>query len=153
MDTSAQPAFETPGGYLAWDHDRLDDLLGDAAAAVADDEHERAGELVRELRARLTRHIELEELVLFPVFEQRTGMTSGPTRVMRLEHVRIKEQLAAMDEALARGALDGFRRAYDALGELLPAHNVKEERILYPAIDRLLGPDERREMVERMRSR
>ena len=42
----------------------------------------------------MLRHFEMEEAVLFPAFEEATGMTQGPTMVMHAEHVQMKGVLA-----------------------------------------------------------
>jgi hemerythrin-like domain-containing protein len=46
-------------------------------------------------------HFGVEESVLFPRFEQSTGMYRGPTQVMRGEHVQMRQLLAAAEAALA----------------------------------------------------
>jgi iron-sulfur cluster repair protein YtfE (RIC family) len=56
----------------------------------------------------MEQHFQKEEEVLFPAFEQSTGNTMGPTRVMRLEHQQMREALAEMAGALAAGDLDDF---------------------------------------------
>ena len=43
-------------------------------------------------RREIERHIEIEEDVLFPAFEQAAGTTRGPTGVMRMEHARLRFQ-------------------------------------------------------------
>jgi iron-sulfur cluster repair protein YtfE (RIC family) len=82
--------------------------------------------------AALRRHLGWEEEVLFPAFEAATGMTRGPTAVMRMEHVQM------------RGVLDQMARAADwsevldqgdTLMMLIGQHNMKEEGMLYPMCD------------------
>ncbi|OGR75277.1 MAG: hypothetical protein A2X40_06035, partial [Elusimicrobia bacterium GWC2_65_9] len=83
----------------------------------------------------LTRHIVWEEDVLFPIFEQRTGMRdSGPTAVMRMEHRQIKGHLDEIHEKV-RVADPNSDESESALLEVLKGHNMKEEHILYPSID------------------
>jgi iron-sulfur cluster repair protein YtfE (RIC family) len=77
--------------------------------------------------------------MLFPAFEQASGNTMGPTRVMRLEHRQMRETLAEMDGALASGDLEDFLGQAETLLILMQQHNIKEEQILYPMCDRFLG--------------
>jgi len=52
----------------------------------------------------------MEEEVLFPAFETRTGNTMGPTYVMRTEH----EQIRALLQVMARAALESDHTAISA---------------------------------------
>lgn len=147
----SSPRFSTVTEYLSWDHDRLDALLADVQRMVEDGELERADHTFAEFFEGLRRHIRIEEEVLFPEFEARTGVTQGPTRVMRHEHRQIEEALEAMREALDRADAAAFRAGDARLLEVLSPHNAKEERILYPTTDQHLTPEERRLLLERMR--
>lgn len=74
------------------------------------------------------RTVSMEEGILFPFFEAKTGITGGPTAVMRQEHAGIRNLLERIGSALS--ASDGAASAAsrDELLELLDAHNQKEER-------------------------
>ena len=94
---------------------------------------------IAEFTCGLDRHIEAEEQVLFPDFERRTGMTSGPTVVMRAEHIEIRKWMAAAAAALDARDPAGFRDALGQLRDVLEGHNLKEEQILYPMADEAAG--------------
>lgn len=123
--------------YLAWDHDRLDALLESAMAAAKRAQWPVAQALVDDFSHGLNRHIQIEEDILFPAFEDATGMhQGGPTLVMRHEHVDIRQCLAGIMEGARACDYDAMERnRADLLGVLVP-HNMKEESILYPATDR-----------------
>lgn len=119
--------------FMGNDHDRLDVLFSEFISA---DEVDSAVERLAAFDTGLRRHIDWEERILFPEFEQRTGMAeSGPTAVMRIEHERIDALLRLIGE---RCRTAGVEPAVDELREVLTAHNLKEEMILYPWIDREL---------------
>ena len=86
-------------------------------------------------------HFAREEEILFPAFEQKTGMVGGPTQVMRTEHTQIKGLLKEISDCIV--AAD-FQRIFD-LSEtmliLIAQHNSKEENILYPMTDQHLAGD------------
>jgi hemerythrin-like domain-containing protein len=132
--------------HLAADHARLDDLFDDASSEVGAGDFARARARFASFADGLERHIAMEERVLFPLFDARAGMP-GPTLVMRREHRQIEQLLALAAAALAVG--DGATYAAEAasLAAILQAHNMKEERILYPRTDALLDDDERAELV------
>jgi iron-sulfur cluster repair protein YtfE (RIC family) len=93
-------------------------------------------------------HIVWEEDILFPVFEQETGMhDAGPTAVMRMEHRHIKKLLEQIDEKLLAGELSGIENAEIELLDILESHNQKEENILYPAIDNLTTKREKKQAI------
>ena len=119
---------------FAADHDRLDALFTEFQALKRKDPPA-AKEMFKAFLKCLTRHIVWEEDVLFPQFEAKTGMRdSGPTAVMRMEHRQIKAHLDAIHEKV-RVADPDSDAAEAALLRVLADHNMKEERILYPAID------------------
>ncbi len=101
-------------------------------------------------RCGLERHILQEEDVLFPAFERLTGMATGPTVVMRSEHLELRQLMSSIELALTGNEGETARRVMHEVGQLLTTHNEKEERILYPATDRVATPDARHEIVLRM---
>jgi regulator of cell morphogenesis and NO signaling len=127
---------------FADDHDRLDQLLATYRRLKRVD-FDRAKPAFKQFKVGLQRHILWEERILFPLFEEKTGMHDhGPTVVMRAEHREIARRLEAMHHKVRAHDVESDREE-DALVEILSAHNNKEENILYPAIDRLIHDEER----------
>lgn len=124
--------------FFTADHARLDMLFEQYRQKRAENPKP-AGRYFTAFAEGLKRHIDWEERLLFPVFEQQTGhRDTGPTAVMRYEHQLIVDVLDGLDKALKDngGDLDEMERR---LAELLEAHNQKEEHMLYPMIDQLLS--------------
>lgn len=129
--------------FMSKDHDRLDGIF--ARFAGSEDRGE-AKSLFAKFSSGLRTHIVWEEDLLFPPFEEKTGMRGmGPTEVMRSEHREIKKLLSGIDEAL-EGSKDtgGLQKALLAV---LGSHNDKEEGVLYPALDRLFSPSEAKKVL------
>jgi uncharacterized protein (DUF2249 family)/hemerythrin-like domain-containing protein len=126
---------------LAWDHDRLDALEQAAFRARESGDLPAAIDLFEEFAVGLRRHIGFEEALLFPAFEDATGTppTAGPTAVMRAEHREIEELLDRIAAGIGDSAtsLEPLRAAFHSV---LGDHNFKEEQVLYPGTDQLLGP-------------
>lgn len=80
----------------------------------------------------LEAHFATEEQVLFPAFEAATGMSGGPTQVMRMEHTQMRNLTAQLRGAVDKQDRDAFAAAADPLLILMQQHNMKEENILYP---------------------
>jgi regulator of cell morphogenesis and NO signaling len=135
--------------YMREDHAGLDGLFMQFQSLRAD--HEAAKAAFSSFKQSLQRHIAREEGILFPLFEQRTGLVDhGPSVVMRQEHWRIKGCLDAIEDALHAGhAYDGLAQE---LTQILAAHDRKEESVLYPWIDVIIFPVEGRELLTRMRA-
>jgi iron-sulfur cluster repair protein YtfE (RIC family) len=127
---------------FAHDHDRLDQLL-ETYRRLKRADFARAKQAFREFKFGLQRHIIWEETVLFPLFEEKTGMRDrGPTAVMRAEHREIGRCLEALHDKVRRQDADSDPEE-QALLQALFAHNQKEENVLYPAIDRLSSAEEK----------
>jgi len=137
---------------LAWDHDRLDGIEQEAFARLAAGDQAGARAAWSEFCVGLRRHIRFEEELLFPTFEARLGMppAAGPTAVMRAEHRQIEELIEAIGGALLEQAAALRLRA--ELHRVLGDHNLKEERMLYPATDQALDPEERDALVARIQA-
>ncbi len=128
--------------YLGGDHRRLDALLAEATELAEGEAWDRARALFGEFACGLDRHIDAEEKVLFPRFEELAGTGHGPTRVMRAEHIAIRDLMdqvrAALKDEDAKRSAEWLR----ALAGDLETHNRKEEGVLYPGVDAAIG-DER----------
>jgi regulator of cell morphogenesis and NO signaling len=123
------------------DHDRLDELFKTFQTSKRSD-FAKAKEAFKEFKVGLQRHIVWEEEVLFPIWEEKTGMIEdGPTPMMRHEHSQIKQLLDAIHQKVEGQNLDTDQDE-QALLQLLGSHNRKEERALYPAIDNVISADE-----------
>lgn len=150
--------IQTPSvmAYMQEDHRRLDLLLEMCHAAVDSGEMKRAALSFSEFRRGLTRHIKIEEGLLFSEFETATGLdrVHGPTGVMRQEHAEIVGLLGLIQDMFDEPSLDrdGFQRLRSALLAVLKEHNIKEERVIYPMTDSQLPPDRLADLVRRMRS-
>ena len=86
----------------------------------------------------IERHLSAEENVLFPAFEAATGMSMGPTRVMRMEHIQMRSLLDDLRAAVEGGDAASFSGQAETLLILMQQHNLKEENILYPMCDQHL---------------
>ena len=120
-------------------HKHCDDIFADAESACGNGDWEAGGKLFALLQSQLEAHFSSEEELLFPAFEAATGMTSGPTEVMRGEHRQMRDLLGQMSSGLAELDGDAFSGAAETLLILMQQHNMKEENILYPMCDNALG--------------
>lgn len=131
-------------GLLSNEHHRLEALWTDARSTLENGAPVERTAPVEALGKELRRHIRDEEEVLFPAFEERTGMkTGGPTTVMRMEHRQMEALVRDMITTLGRGgdSAQVVERA-NAFSSLMESHDKKEEGMLYPMMDRAFGEEE-----------
>lgn len=126
---------------MSADHRACDKHFAAAEQAAASNDLEGAKQHLAQFVTDTERHLRAEEELLFPEFEKRTGMTMGPTRVMRHEHAQMRELFRAMESALAASDLDEFLGQAETLMILMQQHNMKEENVLYPMTDQAFGPE------------
>tara|TARA_R110001583_G_scaffold12280_7_gene54655 strand:- start:15407 stop:15838 length:432 start_codon:yes stop_codon:yes gene_type:complete len=123
-------------------HRECDDFFTEAEAAVANDDWTLALAKWQNFALGLIKHFSQEEEVLFPKFEQATGMTSGPTQVMRMEHQQMRALVQDLDNALAAKEKDEYLGLSETLMVLMQQHNMKEEMMLYPMMEQNLADGE-----------
>lgn len=136
---------------LGWDHDRLARLEVGAFVARAAGDLDAASKWYEAFSSGLRRHIAVEEQMLFPLYESRSGLPSdsSPTEVMRSEHREIERLLGEILRTIGDPArLPDQARA--AFHEVLEEHHRKEEGMLYPALDEVLAPEEGDALVSRI---
>lgn len=134
--------------YFEKDHDRLDELFRNFREWKSKD-YPKAKEYFVAFKYGLQRHIIWEEDILFPLFEERTGSSQGPTMVMRQEHRQIGEKLEAIHLKVKEADPDSEREE-NSLLEVLAMHNMKEENILYPAIDAQAAEEDAKDVFHQM---
>lgn len=133
----------TVSQVLSEHHEWCDAAIRSIASEAARLDWQEVQAYAAKMRRALEWHMDAEETRLFPAFEAATGMMDGPTAVMRHEHGRIRELLGACHAAVQENDGGAVNEAIGHLQSLLAQHNMKEERILYPMCDRVLGPEAR----------
>ncbi len=143
--------MDTISSYMTSDHHRCDELFSQAEAVASGQDW---GMIAADLQVFLDsmhRHFKMEEDVLFPAFEERTGMRMGPTQVMRMEHTQMRELFDAMAEAVKQQDRNEFLGEAETLLVMMQQHNMKEEQMLYRMADQALE-GETAEVLQQMRA-
>ena len=117
-------------------HRECDDLFAQAESAAANQDWPVAAQKWQEFTSVLDDHITVaEEEILFPALESANG-PMGPIQVMRHEHEQMRVLVAQAQAAVAAKDREQFLGLSDTLMVLMQQHNMKEEQILYPMIQR-----------------
>ena len=127
--------------FMTDDHRHCDDLFAEAEQAIAKNNLEAARAAFGHFYEAMLAHFAAEEKTLFPTFEAKTGMSMGPTQVMRLEHTQMRALLDDANAALNSGEVDDYIGQAETLLIMMQQHNMKEENILYPMCDQHLGAE------------
>lgn len=131
--------MDTIRGLLGDHHRQCDELFAAIEQAVEAQAWDRAADGFVGFAKSMRQHFDAEEAILFPAFEARTGMTMGPTAVMRSEHAQIRELLEAAAEAITAHDADEYSGYAETLHIMTQQHNMKEENVLYPMCDQHLA--------------
>ena len=126
--------------HMSDNHHHCDELFATAEQAVESEQWPQATAAHQGFIDAMERHLQAEEELLFPAFEEASGMSEGPTSVMRHEHVQMRALFAQMGEALAAQSSEEYLGASETLLIMMQQHNAKEEQILYPMLDQMLAP-------------
>ncbi len=126
---------------MAQDHKKCDLLFAQAENAASMGDWEDVGVAFNEFFQAMERHLGIEEQELFPAFEQETGILTGPTEMMRMEHDQMRALFSEMKNALEQQQADDYLGLADTLLILMQQHNIKEEQILYSMMDQRLPDD------------
>ena len=147
---------KTISAFFQQDHHEIDALYRDALERAREGETGRALSTFDEYDRSLERHIRWEEDLVFPAFEEASGLRGeGPTEVMRAEHreirglkLELRAQIAALRGPADRSAsLWGTARS---LERVLGEHNAKEETILYLACDQGVPREKKQGILRRV---
>jgi len=133
----------TISDYMKDHHKFCDDLFIQAESAMEKEQWDEASEKWKLSSQEIEMHFQREESILFPEFEALTGMTGGPTQMMRMEHQQIREIMAEMTKNCENKDKTNYLGLSETLMVTMQQHNMKEEQILYPMIDNAIpGKDE-----------
>jgi len=110
------------------------DRLEEAGSAAAEDTRIRA----RLLDATIVSHAHLEDETLFAALEAHLGSELGPVAIMRQEHEEIEATLARLTEVVSDGEAAQLAAH---LVRTAREHFAKEEQVLFPMAEQILGAD------------
>lgn len=130
---------QSVSAYLTQDHRDCDEVFAELENLVINSDFTAAKDKYETFYEVMEKHFQMEEKVMFPQFEQITGMTAGPTQVMRMEHEQMRNVMGQMMEDLSNEDKNHFLGLSETLMILIQQHNMKEEQMLYNMADRAFG--------------
>ena len=125
--------------FMASHHKECDELFARAEESVANGDWGQGVKQWNIFADELEKHFSREEDILFPEFETVTGMTGGPTQMMRMEHEQMRALVVEINKAADSKDKEQFLALTETLMVTMQQHNMKEEQILYPMTDQSLA--------------
>ena len=129
------------GEFMINHHHQCDEMFAQAEAAVAEGDWASAQQRFEAYAQQMERHFDMEDNLLFPQFDQRTGHVGGPTMVMKMEHNQMRVVIHEMRAAVETKDAQQYLGHSETLLVLMQQHNFKEEGVLYNMIDHLFADD------------
>ena len=138
--------------YLRAEHRECDEIFAAAEKSVIEGNFEQAEKQFLLFSNDTLTHFKKEEEELFPTFEEVTGNTEGPTKIMRYEHEQMRGLIGKMAGALESKEKDAYLSIAESMMILLQQHNMKEEQMLYAMCDRAIPQDKKESIIETMKT-
>jgi len=137
--------------FLTTDHRACDEIFA-SMEEQASSSLSSAVELCQQFCDSMEHHFQMEERVMFPEFEMKTGMTQGPTEMMRAEHTQMRSLMSQLKDAIAADNSTKFFGLTETLMIYMQQHNMKEEQMLYNMAQQHLSAESDRvvDMMESM---
>ncbi len=139
-------------------HKRLNEMFQKHQEALLEQDIAEARKRLLAYERALLTHMRLEEDVLLPIYVRAGAIPGGPLELFLGEHRKMREFLqrftATLTELEAHPP-DLQRRIIQLFDEqtmfkhLVEHHDLREQNILYPTLDRLTTEAERRELLPR----
>ncbi len=136
--------------YLTNEHRECDNLFAKAEAAAAKGDFKTTKEEFLNFADDTLLHFKKEEEQFFPLFEEITGSSEGPTMVMKYEHEQVRALMGKMAQAIESEDKDAYLSLAESMMILLQQHNMKEEQMLYAMADRVIDSTKSQELISKM---
>ena len=126
--------------FFEQDHRDCDARWADVEELLDTQDIDTARPAWQKYESSMRRHLAMEEDILFPAFDEISGMGGGgPVAMMKMEHQQMLGLLEQIDEAIESGDAQEAMDIGDTLLMLIQQPNVKEEGMLYPMAQNMLA--------------
>jgi len=130
--------MSTVNEYMIQDHRSCDKDFAAMEQASVNGDYDEAEKHWEKFFNALERHLQIEEELLFPAFENATGNAMGPTQMMRMEHQQMRDMVGMIQKGIQEKNKEKLFGYLETMMILMQQHNMKEEQILYPMIQNVL---------------
>ncbi len=135
---------------LRADHARIDRLLADIQHDLRVGALAEAEVRFEELGKSLSRHMAVEEEVLYPAMTQMTESVARSVPAMLAEHSELRALLPELAAGLAKQDMLACESLVPRIRRSLARHHEDEERLVYPITDWALATEEQEQLSRRL---
>jgi iron-sulfur cluster repair protein YtfE (RIC family) len=139
---------ETISTHLAHEHARCDALFNQVKLSLEDGQWPAADRAFACFREALERHLLIEERIVFPAYEKAVHQLATATAAMRTEHLRLRAIAQRLADAIRKRQPSEVNSHIDILTDVAEQHHYTEENMIYPMVERVLGPRQAGIIVE-----
>jgi len=132
--------------FMTEDHRKCDENFGYIEELIEGKVYDLADKEFKKWKLGMENHLDKEEKYLFLKAEEKFGGPVGPIMVMKMEHQQMRDIFSRMENAINEKDSNTFLGLAESCMILIQQHNMKEEQILYPMIDRALA-DQANEVI------
>ena len=136
------------------DHEDLVTLIDQFLSHIKNNS-DQSVDIFSNFKRNLQKHFHWEEKVLFPLFEERTGLTGADTTfVLKNEHVQIKSMfINKIEKMLSEKNFPEILLLAVGLEEMLSMHRTLETDVFYPWFDESLDLIERDRVLKLLKNK
>ncbi len=124
--------------FMTNDHRACDEQFANLENMIDQGNFDNGISMFEEFHEHMIRHFDMEEKVMFPMFNDAQSEGCNPTQVMIMEHNQMRALLNKMKSALEVKDKNSFLGLSENLMFLAQQHNMKEEQIMYNMVDNAL---------------
>lgn len=137
--------------YMTDDHRKCDENFGQIEILVEQNNFDEAKKEFSKWKMGMENHLRKEEGYLFSQVEAKLGGKIGPIIVMEMEHQQMRDLFERMDRSIDEKDVNTYLGLSESCMILIQQHNMKEEQMLYPLIDRALS-EEANEVMDKLQN-
>ncbi len=128
--------------FMTNDHRACDEQFANLENMIDQENFDNGISMFEEFHTHMLRHFDMEEKVMFPMFNNAQSEGCNPTSVMIMEHNQMRVLLNKMKNAIEAKDKNSFLGLSENLMFLAQQHNMKEEQIMYNLVDNALDSQE-----------
>ncbi len=128
--------------FMTNDHRACDEQFANLENMIDQGNFDNGISMFEEFHEHMIKHFDMEEKVMFPMFNEAQSEGCNPTQVMIMEHNQMRALLNKMKSAIQAKDKNSFLGLSENLMFLVQQHNMKEEQIMYNLVDNALDSQE-----------
>jgi hemerythrin-like domain-containing protein len=147
VNASPSPAQYSVTVALEAEHQHLLEALDEVRRLLREGEGDAAQLRFLSFGDRLLRHMGAEERVLFPIFEQVTGIPDGPTKALRCAHCAFRKVVRVLKRSLVVDPAESSDAMLAYLKDAFVKHDEYEQQWLYRICNEVVCDDVVRDAI------